>query len=267
MISYNTDLVRRDSIEELCGHRARALQLYKQAMDTLDEAKKAHSRACAGRHIDTQFLRDLHYGRVDEKSAREAVDRGMWHYLIIGTPLGSLMDAKEKSDFEESLRKDPPEITPDTVFATMSRLAGDAERIFRRGLVEAFRTFCGDYHSHDGFKIGTRFIIQNLVTGSGRFRYLNHWREDKVRDLDRCMHVLDRKPAPEYQQGILAALRTAIQTGIPGVVTGDYFRVRWHAGGNCHFYPTRPDLVELANKMIADHYGEALGAGPGVRGA
>jgi len=43
-----TDLVRRDSIEELIGHRERALQLYRQALDTLKAAGEAHSRACGG---------------------------------------------------------------------------------------------------------------------------------------------------------------------------------------------------------------------------
>lgn len=33
-----TALVRKESIEELCGHRARALELYVQAFDLLTEA-------------------------------------------------------------------------------------------------------------------------------------------------------------------------------------------------------------------------------------
>ena len=62
-----TDLVRKDSIEELCGHRARALQLYRQALDTLDAAMAAHKLACAGGHTSNDFLRDFHYTTRNDK--------------------------------------------------------------------------------------------------------------------------------------------------------------------------------------------------------
>lgn len=268
LMSASTNLVRKDSIEELCGHRARALQLYRQAIDTLTAAQSAHRLACAGKeHVSNEFLSDLRYsisGEKIEAEARRAIDRDMWRYFIVGTPLGSLMDTQEKKRFEQSLEKDAPEVTPDTVFATMARLAGDAGAIFRRGLVNAFRGFCGDYRSHDGFKIGDRFIIERLVTGSGPFIYLNHYREDAVRDMDRCMHVLDGNDAPEYQQGILAAIRSGIAAH-QREATSDYFRVRWFGNGNAHFYPLRSDLVTKANKLIADHFGETIGVGPDAR--
>lgn len=265
-----TDLVRKDSIEELCGHRARAFQLYQQAVDTLKEAGKAHALAVAGGHTDNQFLRDMHYGAGPHfaDSVRNSVDRDMWRYFIDATPLGSLMDAEERRNFEDSLKKDSvPDITPENVFATLSRLAGDANMIFRRGLVNAFRLFCGDYHSHDGFKIGSRFLITHLVSGGRKWASLNHYQEPKVQDIDRCMHVLDGKPSPTHMQGVLAAIRTGMRAG-SDEVKSDYFKVRLYYGnGNAHFYPLRTDLVEKANKLIASHYGEALGAGHAARHA
>jgi uncharacterized protein DUF4942 len=79
------------------------------------------------------------------------------------------------------------------------------------------------------------------------------------------MHVLDGKETPDYQQGILAAIRTAIAAKERTAET-EYFRVNWFGNGNAHFYPLRADLVERANKLIAEHFGEALGAGPDARG-
>lgn len=270
MLSNSTDLVRKDSIEELCGHRARALQLYSQALECLEAAQKAHKLACGGKeYTSSDFLRDLRYTHKDSftANARRGVDQDMWRYFIVGTPLGSLMDTEEKRKFEDSLKHEAPEVTPDTVFATMARLAGDADAIFRRGLVNAFRGFCGDYRSHDGFKIGKRFIINHLITpGNDRHRYVSHYRDSQVQDMDRCMHVLDGKPAPEYQEGILAAIRTAIAAR-ESTATGDYFKVNWFTNGNAHFYPLRADLVERANKLIAQHFGETLGAGPDARAA
>ncbi|HTI81790.1 MAG TPA: DUF4942 domain-containing protein [Acetobacteraceae bacterium] len=268
MITPGTDIVRKDSIEQLCGHRARALQLYRQAADTLKAAQDAHRLAVAGKqHVSNDFLRDMRYRPYEDKDVREEVDRDMWRFFIDATPLGSLMDGQERKAFEESLQKEPPEITPDTVLATMQRLAGDANMIFRRGLATAFRTFCADYKSHDGFKIGPRFLVGGLVTGGKKWPSLNLHRQDSVRDIDRCMHVLDGKPAPEYQQGILSAIRTAMSQKADQAET-EYFRVRlFYGNGNAHFYPLRQDLVTRANKLIAQHYGEKLGASHTARNA
>lgn len=263
------DLVRKDSIEELCGHRARALELYALALSTLKAAQEAHHRACSMSVITTDFLRDMRYTDCKDpegfaKAARACIDRDMWRFFITGTPLGSLMDAEEKRKFEDALKDTPPEATPDTVFATMARLAGDANAIFRRGLVNAFRRFYSDFKSHDGFKIGRRFIIPNLVQPA--WCGFNHYRESEVRDIDRCMHVLDGKQEPEYQQGICAAMRTAMHDHKTEAET-EYWRVRMFANGNAHFYPLRPDLIEKANRLIAEHYGAALGAGHSARHA
>lgn len=267
MIVPGTDLVRRDSIEELIGHRARALQLYRQAVDTLAAAGQAHARACGGGHTSSDFLRDMQYKTHDERwdtSVRASVDRDMWRHFINATPLGSLMDKIERDKFEASIKtNDVPEITADTVFATLSRLAGDADMIFRRGLATAFSRFCRDFKSHDGFKIGPRFVVKALTSGGKSWPSISYYRDDYVRDIDRCMHILDGKPTPDYQQGLLATIRTAMsQRPLPDEVTSDYFRVRlFYGNGNAHFYPTRPDLVERANKLIALHYGEVLGEG------
>jgi hypothetical protein len=270
IISNNRELVRRDSIEELCGHRERALQLYAQAMDTLKAAKEAHGRACGGGHFSAEFLRNMHHGSRDahfDKATQQGVDRDMWQHFVAATKLGSLMDEQERRRFDDSLKTDVPEVTPETVFATLSRLAGDANMIFRRGLVTAFRHFCTDYKSHDGFKIGPRFIVTNAVSGGSRYPNLNHYKSSAIQDLDRVMHVLDGKAAPEYQEGICAAMRTAMAAKQDEAST-EYWRVRMFFGnGNAHFYPLRDDLREMANRLIAEHYGETLGAGHSARHA
>ncbi len=273
LTSNSTDLVRKDSIQEMCGHRARALELYALAHRTLIAAQEAHRRAAAGKqYISDDFLKDLHRKDLKDMKAetiRRAIDRDMWNGFIIGTPLGSLMDEQERKSFAKSLEECPPEVTPETVFATMARLAGDGEKIFRRGLVEVFRHLSRDYQSHNGFKIGDRLVLTGMVTNYGAGWYnMNHYREGTLQDLDRCFHVLDGKPAPEYQQGLLAAFRTSLaaKDGTNEFAT-EYYRVRWFKNGNAHVWFIRPDLVERANRLIADHFGEALGVRPGAKRA
>lgn len=263
-----TDLVRKDSIQELCGHRQRALELYALAHTTLLAAQEAHQRAAnRASYISTDFLKDMHRKESNaglSEDIRKAVDRDMWRAFINGTALGSLMDKKERELFDKSIKENPPEVTPDNVFATMARLAGDGEKIFRRGLVEVFRNLSRDYQSHDGFKIGNRLVLTGIVTCYGHgFYTTNHYREGTIQDLDRCFHVLDGKPAPEYQTGLFAALRTSLnQKDGDREFTTPYYRVRWFKNGNAHLWFLRDDLVEKANRLIADHFGEALGMGP-----
>lgn len=266
--SNSTDLVRKDSIEELCGHRARAMELYTLAYSSLVQAMQAHKMACVGASGITsrEITERLRYPSQDhtEVFANEtkiAIDRDMWRGFIINTPLGSLMDVEEKRKFEKSLEEIPPECTPETVFATMARLAGDAGSIFRRGMANAFSRLNRDYKSHDGFKIGDRVIMHGLVTGNGGWRYLNHYTEGYLADVDRCFHVLDSKQQPDYQTGICAAMRTALTEKNTDTVETDYFTVKWFGNGNAHIRFRRADLVEKANKLLAQHFGEVLGAG------
>lgn len=281
---YGTDLVRRDSIEELCGHRERALDCYNRAFALLLDGLDAHRRASPGKSYVTGVSGrpgDLLARPRPENTARFAaavqcnIDQDMWRTFITGTPLGSLMDAEEREAFNREVEKNPPEVTPDTVFATMARLAGDAELIFRRGLVNAFGKLCRAYRSHDGFKIGDRVVLPCAVSvySYGRnhcsVSFSSRW-EDEVRDVDRVMHVLDGKPAPDYQQGICAAMRDAMHNGRGEplwTAETEYFRAKWFKNGNVHLWFKRADLVERANKLIAEHYGEALGAGPDAASA
>lgn len=267
--------IRKASIEDLCGQRNRALELYRKGYELIEEARTTHARACVGTSSISSFPHDhLRYytaGEADKFSLemQHIVDRDMWRAFIVGTPLGSLMDVQERKKFDEGLKAIPPEATPDNVFATMQRLAGEAPMIFRRGLVNAFSNLSRDYRSHDGFKIGERIVLSGVVVYEKNCNWLRtgYRIEDGIKDVDRVMHVLDGKQAPDYQQGICAALRQAISdfrgSGLMECET-EYWRLKFFKNGNGHLFPKRKDLVEKANKLIAQHYGMVVGAAPDV---
>lgn len=269
-------LVRKESIEELCGHRSRAIDLYRQGAELLEEATKAHSRAVVGKggYIQSPELRSHHNNRVsgaDEFVAAmtRQIDQDMWRGFINGTPIGSLMDREERDKFEKEVEKSPPSATPENVKATLERLAGESDTIFRRGLVNAFAKLCRDYKSNDGFKIGERTVLTYGAVYEKLMDWfrLGHNREDELRDIDRVMHVLDGKPAPDYQQGLVATLRQAMydfRKTRKTEVTTPYWRCRFFKNGNMHLWCLRDDLRDKANKLIAEHFGETLGAGHGV---
>src|SRR3546814_1975746 len=47
----------------------------------------------------------------------------------------------------------------------------------------------------------------------------------------------------------------------PTVIEGDYFRVRVFKNGTLHIWFERDDLLQSVNLLLAEYYGEALGAG------
>lgn len=268
----STDLIRRASVEEICGHRDRALELYARAIESSRQAAQAQALAAPAisHHgiftIAASSSRGYNSGASLEE-IRQRLDRDVWR--SVGEQLGlvQLMDAKERKEWEAQVEANPPEATIENITATCFRLLGESDLIFRRGLVNAFSRFCRDYASNDGFKIGPRIVVNYAWTtysdGKGG-RYLGHMHKgDELRDLDRVMHVLDGKaPAALGTEGLLGALHAkdgSLKAETP------YWRARWFKNGNLHLYPLREDLRERANRMIAEHFGQAVPAPRGAR--
>ncbi len=272
-----TDIVPRATVEDLCRYRQEAIEMYRQGMECLAKAARLHAKAAPGVNTSFSFPADigsrLRYDDLDVKDPQgqafaaemaKAIDRGMWKSLITSTNLWSIMDKIEQERFEAGL-KDPPPVTPEAVATTIARLSGEGDMIFRRGLVSAFQNLNRDYRSHDGFKIGARLVIPNAISNaSERWRTLSHYREKELADIDRVMHVLDGKPAPDYQQGLCAEIRARLQpddsAGLVhmGVDTA-YWGVKFFRNGNIHLWPVRQDLVDKANRIIAEHFGLVVG--------
>ena len=272
------ELVRKERIEEICGHRARTLELYQRAWDAMQEGYKAHAAATMvggmrrAPHIAVDS-NDRGY-RQDEfmVGVTKNVDRDIWQGLIMGTPIGSLMDRQELEAFKKSLEQDPPPATADNVRATLERLFGEADTIFRRGLVNAFQRLDRDYASNDGFKIGERIVLTWGCTWDRIMGYftIQHRREEELHDIDRVMHVLDGKPAPDRGQGLEGKMAEhTYGRGRDKGTTGEseYIRFRLFKNGNIHLWPRRQDLLDRANKIIAEHFGMVLAAGRDAREA
>lgn len=270
-------IVARETVEQICAHREKAIALYQATQDSLKEACKVHALACQiGGRTTTPHLavdsRDSGY-RQDEFMERmiKNIDRDMWRGLINGTPIGSLMDRQERKKFEEDVERDPPPATADNVRATLERLIGESDAIFRRGLVNAFKQLDRDYASNDGFKIGERIVITWGCSWDKACNWFRLHRGEYLQDVDRVMHVLDGKKAPEYSQGIQAAIESDMQgwgsngRRGKGEVTTPYWRAKYFKNGNLHLFPLRRDLLDQCNRIIAEHFGLVVPAHRDVR--
>ncbi|HKH27158.1 MAG TPA: DUF4942 domain-containing protein [Sphingomicrobium sp.] len=262
------NLIRKATIEELVGHRARALELYAAAIDLIGKANEAEAKASPAYHYGPRFTlkadSSRSYDTATLKEIERAIDTRMWRSVMQTTNLLSLMDAKERKAFEEQVAKEPPPCTVENICATCGRLMSEADAIFRRGVVNAFGRLCRDYKSNDGFKIGTRIVVEyafNTSSYQGRTFLYGLRKDDEIGDIDRAVHVLDGKP---YDRAVAGALIAAIQAskgGSGSACETPYWRARWFSKGTLHLYLKDKDLLARLNKIVAEHYGETL-AGP-----
>jgi hypothetical protein len=267
-----TDIIRKASIEELAGHRERALELYRQAAEILQEAMKTAAKACPSYTHHTpparEFERLAYLGRYNSvdgfvTEARKSLDKGIWRHCMQATHLAQVMDATARKQFDEQIEKEPPEATIDNLMATLLSLVGNSGAIFSRGVVETFRTLDPNrYQRNDAFKIKERVAFDRAFTAQvGPYvgsRFWNHYAQinEHLRDIERVFCVMDGKPIPERCGGIVAVIDSTKASGKEA--ENEYFHCRMYKNGALHLRFKRMDLVRRCNKIIAEHYGETL---------
>lgn len=273
------EIIRRATVDEIVGRRNRALALYGEAHDAITAAAEAIKRArAAGREASpgttsfnhlTEKSREYFLDGIKvpereafETEARRLTDADVWAAIVTLTDLESLMDAEAKRDLRRQLFEDPPEVTVDNVLATLQQFVAESGTIFRRGIANVFARLDRRFRSHDGFKIGSRVILDRMFDESGWWNY-NRNQDDAIRDIERTFFLLDGKRMPPDYAGVIGAIRAARPRSGPQQteVEADYFRVRVYKNGNAHLWFTRDDLVAEVNRMLAEYYGEVIGDG------
>lgn len=275
--STSTDLVRKGSAEQIVGHRNRALELYTRALEMMAEAWKCHQLASPGAYfpevIGRHGAQRIQDGAEPStlKGIRKEVDADTWGYLINAVGLKDLMDATELKKLREQITTDPPELSIETIIATFGNLRANQQTIFRRGVVEVFRKLSPDFKNNDAYRLKTRVIFERgfhsyRYSGKNSLGTMVEFAEDQVRDLDRIFHILDGKAPRDSQGDATAAIRSTVYRTDVRVVETDYFTFKIYNKGTLHAFFKRPDLVTLANKLVAAHYGEVLADATPSRG-
>ncbi|MEL6427473.1 MAG: DUF4942 domain-containing protein, partial [Pseudomonadota bacterium] len=207
-------------------------------------------------------LDQMNRGRYDAGKAlasfRRGLDRDIWQHLIDSAGLTDLMDKTAKDEFHESLLGDAPEATLENITATIQQLVGDADLIFQRGLATAFSKLDARFRSHDAFKIGSRMILVRVFDDWGSWNY-GTGHEATLADVERVFAVLDgNKPNFGALKHTIDLSRGRGIDPRQSECHSAYFRIRGFKNGNAHIWFTRDDLVEKANRLLADYYGATL---------
>lgn len=266
-------LIQGTVVARICGQRDAAMSMMERAAALLEEghalareaAKMAASAADGARFTPVDRSSHDSYARLfkhfDHEGSittfREHTDACVWVHLLGATGLEHMMDATAREAFMAQLADAPVEVTEANVYESLRGLAADSGLIFQRGLARAFAGLDKRFKSHDAFKLGARIIITNAFDGYGTWSYYRHHRAI-IHDVERVLAILDgATPEP-------GELDQAIADSRPGygarqsVCETRYLKIRIFKNGNAHLWFTRPDLVEKANQVLADYYGEVL---------
>lgn len=265
--SDSSELIRKGSVEEIVAHRDRALELAQQGFELLIRANEAYEKATCDNysmysgfgHSDWYSL--AHDTRVDwlMEKLTKTVDQTTWLYLLEASGLRNLMDAETIKKFNEQVKKSPPAMTLENVKASFHSLWETRNSTFRQGLVNVFKTLLRQYKTHDAFKIGKKVILDRVLSAHGGWSFYSSGRE-RIADLDRIFHILDGKEPKDHRGDASSRVYTASSAKLSETET-DYFTFKLYQNGNVHMVFKRLDLVDKANQMIAQHFGEVLPAG------
>ncbi|MBN9314201.1 MAG: DUF4942 domain-containing protein [Devosia sp.] len=291
-------IMPRATIEQIVGFRNAALDLYSIAYDRLLDAEEAVAAAKVMAGNASPGINGFNYGhegeikRFDEaiklpnrdeylRTARKLMDINVWAYIIERTDLERLMDAEAKKTLrsqmayvpdrvdrrgqlitDEEAAKGLPEITVENVQATIQQFMLDADMIFRRGLANVFSHLDRRFRSHDGFKVGSRMIVNRVCDAdNGRFSWGS--KRDELLDVERVFYVLEGEPLPSTGTivNLIELDRSKNWSPMQSEIESRFMKIRIFKNGNAHLWFTNKELVEKVNKILADYYGEVIGDG------
>ena len=212
--------------------------------------------------FNTQLRRISWYGEEcsnrDRESLRRDLDRRSWHHLIEKTKLGAVMNNKQLEELRKDVDISAPVLTEELAMTTFMDFYATKENVFRKGLVDVFKSLSGNYKSHSAFKVKNRIILSDCFSGGGWKSFSG--RRDIFTDLWRYLALLDgidTTVIPYSEQPADAMTKLWLST--ENELTFDQFRVRVFNNGNVHIWlDLRPDLLVQVNTLIAEHYASTI---------
>ena len=257
----SNELVKSVSIENILNKRD-ALQAIVEQMNELSIKAKTIADSMDLRFFDIKYrVKGTRYDGDDFAEVGAAgriaksVDAELWRYLGDESGLVTLMDTKTKSEWHDSLEKgDFPALNSDNIRATFEALSQSKVAFMEKGVIQVFKELSWNYKTNSPVKFGSRIIVDRFIC---RWGNLNYGIYNKVDDLIKVFHMVDKKPVKDHRDGISEEFARARKEGM-SEFENEYIKLRWYAKGSAHVTFKRPDLVQELNRIVAKHYGAAL---------
>lgn len=276
----STELVSSIDIEQMVLRRNHAVTKVEEAYDALATAEQTvHAIP-----LPTTLGRGTHYfpkiavSKDKRGDMREQIDSLAWRSLMDKSGLFTFMDKKARDDWyvqtrtskDKSSREEKdkvPVFAFDLIATTFQSIHSNRGHYFRDGLVRLYRSLSWHFKTNNPRMLGKRIIQEwafdtwlNSTNFPTSLRYENR---DKLDDLERVFRVLDGKEELPHTQSLAAAYGHYVVKNTNKEVwvdAGGYFKLKGFKKGTLHIEFLRPDLVDEANRIIADAYPNALPA-------
>ncbi|EBG9727408.1 DUF4942 domain-containing protein [Salmonella enterica] len=270
VLTDHTDVICSTSIERIVTGRNAALTQIESLIHQLAEISTL-TRSIGGKTApDWAMKQDFRCGcwllekpETAMKAITRNLDRGIWRDLMERSGMLSLMDARAREQWYNSLEKDDiPAVSEANILSTFEQLHQSKDEVFERGVINVFKSLSWNYKSNSPCKFGSKIIVNGLVK-CDRWGYsLNWgWQRDRLADLERMLMLLDGKPVPDNRADVTRQLDDHIHENRGSNSYEDgMFKIKYFKKGTAHITFKRPELVDRLNDIIARHYPGMLAA-------
>jgi hypothetical protein len=266
MTFLDSDVAIRQTALQLIQHHDENEKRISDAYDLLIEADVATAQFFRGNFNHAKYYTPL---KSDKEKALKNLRVSAWKAIVDQMGLHKFMSMKREKAFEENCEKgDLPPVTDVEVFSFLQDMLNNAHEIALESVQELYAWLRPGARSHDPYKtnqqnarwkLGKKIILASILNihYGGKF-WVNVYREENVRQLDRIFHLLDGSGVMEgYRSPLVDAINTC--TTSDNAAETDYFSFRCFQNGNLHLTFKRLDLVERLNAAAGG--GHILGDG------
>lgn len=270
ILTDHTDVICSTSIERIVTGRNAALTQIETLICQLNDITTL-TRSIGGKTaLDWAMKQDFRCGcwlmektETAMKAITRNLDRDIWRDLMKKSGMLSLIDARAREQWYNSLEKDDiPVVSEANILSTFEQLHHNKGEVFERRVINVFKGLSWDFKSNSPCKFGRKIIVSGLVKCDRWGFGLNWgWQRDRLADLERMLMILDGKPVPDNRADVTRRLGNHIHENRHSTHYEDeMFMIKYLQKGTVHITFKRPELVEKLNDIIARHYPGTLTA-------
>ena len=257
---FDTALAPKETANNLITAYERNSQRLSAGYNLLIEADLDNARVFSGSSLAKNFSAFT----GDKEKALQNLRISAWRSIENNLGLHKVMSLKRSRTFDENCEKGAlPEINTENVHSFLDDVMGNAHEIAIESVREIYDWLRPGTSAHDPYKtnaknarwkLGKKIILRSIldIHFGGKF-WVNVYRVEHLRQLDRIMHLLDGAGVPDgYQSPLVDAINTTNLSEQAGETT--YFSFRCYQNGNLHLSFNRLDLVERLNAAAGGGY-------------
>ena len=247
----STELATKKQIEDVIRLRNESIKRYQGALESL--ASIETNLKTLGEYIMPHQRRDL----ADLKSFQKELDANLWKYCFDKLGVFTVMNSKNIDKLRKEIDTNTPELSTENIEATITKLYDNRMKYFVEGIIDTFRNLAKGYKTNEkeSFKIPnkciTGWMIEPRYSKGLQLRYSS---QDRLSDIDRTFCILDKKEFKDRQT--ICEANSKLENN--ETYENNYFELKGYKNSNAHIRFKRIDLLDKANQLIADYYGNTL---------